>query len=218
VGSQRPIEVIAPFVSDDSLQQNDVARPAFLPADGDFIMFAGALGPHKGLDILLEAWQGLDSAIPLVLVGLSRHDMPRQFPKGVIVVENIPHGDVLDAWRHCAVAVVPSVWPEPFGLVAIEAMAAGRPVIASAIGGLVDIVVDGVTGILVPPGDAVALRTSIARILADPRQRLAMGLAARERAAGYSASIVVPQIERVYQEVVTNPPPLSTRRILRAFR
>jgi glycosyltransferase involved in cell wall biosynthesis len=218
VGSQRPIEVIPPFVSDDSLQQNDAARPAFLPTEGDFVMFAGALGPHKGIDILLEAWRGLDSAIPLVLVGLRRHDTPRQFPNGVIVAENVPHGDVLDAWMHCAVAVVPSVWPEPFGLVALEAMAAGRPVIASAIGGLADIVVDGITGILVPPGDALTLRTSIARILADPRQRVVMGLAARERAASYSAAIVVPQIERVYREVVANPPPLATTRILHAFR
>ena len=88
-------------------------------------------------------------------------------------------------------------------------MAAGRPVIASAIGGLTDIVEDGVTGVLVPPGDALTLRTSIAQILADPQQRVAMGLAARERAARYSAAIVVPQIERVYREVVANPPPRS---------
>ena len=218
VGSQHRVELIPPFVSDDVLQQNYVARPAFLPAEGDFVMFAGALGPHKGIDILLEAWRGLDSAIPLVLAGLRRHDTPQHFPKGVIVAENVPHGDVLKAWMHCALAVVPSVWPEPFGLVAIEAMAAGRPVIASAIGGLSDIVVDGVTGVLVPPGDALALRASIKRILADPRLRVAMGLAARERAAKYSAAIVVPEIERVYREVVASPPPLATTRILRAFR
>jgi glycosyltransferase involved in cell wall biosynthesis len=207
VGSN--IEVIPPFVSDDSLRRNDAIRPAFLPAEGDFVMFAGALGPHKGIDVLLEAWQGLDSAIPLVLVGLRRHDTPREFPKGVIVAEDVPHGDVLDAWMHCAVAIVPSIWPDPHPLVAIEAMAAGRPVIASAIGGLTDIVEDGVTGVLVPPGDALTLRTSIAQILADPQQRVAMGLAARERAARYSAAIVVPQIERVYREVVANPPPRS---------
>jgi glycosyltransferase involved in cell wall biosynthesis len=207
VGSRRPIVVIPPFVSDNASQQNDAARPDFLPTDGDFIMFVGALGPHKGVDILLEAWQGLDSAIPLVLVGLRRYDTPHQFPRGVIVAEDIPHENVLNAWMHCAVAVVPSVWPEPFGLVAIEAMAAGRPVIASAIGGLADIVEDGVTGILVPPGDPLALRRGIAGLLADPRQRATMGLAARERAASYSAANVVPRIEQVYREVAANPSP-----------
>lgn len=181
-------------------------------------MFAGALGPHKGIDVLLEAWRGLDSAVPLVLVGLRRYDTPRHFPNGVIVAENVPHGDVLDAWRHCAIAVVPSVWPEPFGLVAIEAMAAGRPVIASAIGGLTDIIENGTSGILVPPGDALALRSTIEELLADPRRRAAMGRAARERASSFSAAIVVPQIEQIYREVVANPPPLVTRRFSRAFQ
>jgi glycosyltransferase involved in cell wall biosynthesis len=181
-------------------------------------MFAGQLGPHKGIDILLEAWRGLDVTIPLVLVGLRRHDTPRHYPKGVIVVENVPHDDVVNAWTHCAVAVVPSVWPEPFGLVAMEAMAAARPVIASAIGGLADIVEDGVTGVLVQPGDPLALRASILQLLADPRRREAMGLAGRERAASYSAASVLPQIERVYQEVVDNPPPIAVKGILRTFR
>jgi glycosyltransferase involved in cell wall biosynthesis len=181
-------------------------------------MFAGALGPHKGVDVLVEAWRGLDSAVPLVLVGLRRHDTPRSFPDGVIVVENVPHGDVLRAWTHCAVAVVPSRWPDPCPLVALEAMAAGRPLVASAVGGLPDLVLDGTTGILVPPGDASALRASIVKLLAEPGQRARMGQAGRQRSASYSASVVVPQIERVYQEVIASPPKPVIARGRHVFR
>ena len=80
-------------------------------------------------------------------------------------------------------------------------MAAGAPVVASATGGLVDQVADGVTGRLVPPGDVAALRAAIADLLADPDARRRMGAAGRRRALAYSASTVVPRIEAVYREV-----------------
>jgi glycosyltransferase involved in cell wall biosynthesis len=202
--------VIPPFVTDDTFEPHDVTRPDFVPSSGGFVMFAGALTPHKGIDTLLDAWTGVDAAVPLVLVGLRGPDTPRHFPKDVTVVENVPHKDVLRAWRYCSVAVVPSRWPEPIGMVALEAMAAGRAVVASAAGGLVDLIQEGITGLLVPPGDAVALRASITRLLVDPAQRSAMGAAGRECAVKYSASVVVPQIERVYEEVIAAPPPAAS--------
>ena len=217
-GGQRPIDVIPPFLPDDCFQPAGADRPAFVPATGDYVMFAGALSPHKGVDVLLEAYEELDPAVPLVLVGLRHKDTPHHFPDGVIVVENVPHSDVMRAWAHCAVAVVPSRWPEPFGLVAIEAMATGRPVVASSVGGLPDIVLDGVTGILVPPGDVGALRASILQLLADPERRTRMGQAGRQRAASYSASAVVPQIERVYEEVIATPPQRVVATGRRQFR
>src|SRR6476659_7827464 len=90
-------------------------------------------------------------------------------------------------------------------------MAAGKPVIASAVGGLPDIVVDGTTGILVPPGDVSALRETIVLLLADPDRRARMGQAARQRADCYSASEVVPQIERVYREALESRAPRAVR-------
>lgn len=195
-------DIIPEFVPDAIFQLDGATRPAFVPAKGDYLMFAGALGLHKGIDVLLEAWRGLNSSIPLVLAGLPHHEQPRQFPDGVIVEENVPHGDVLRAWRHCTIAVVPSRWPEPLGTVEIEAMAVGRPVVASAVGGLPEVVQDGVTGILVPPNDSHALLTSLEKLIDDPELRTQMGQAGRHRAANYSASVVVPQIERVYREVV----------------
>jgi glycosyltransferase involved in cell wall biosynthesis len=197
---RRPIVVIPPFLADASLEPDGGSRPAFVPATGDYVMFAGSLGPHKGVNVLLDAWSGLGSEAQLVLVGLRRHDTPSSFPEGVAIVENVPHDDVLRAWAHCAVAVVPSTWPDPHPLTAMEAMAAGRPVVASAVGGLLGIVLDGETGILVPPGDASALRDGIRQLLHDPVRRARLGLAGRGRARRYSASVIVPQIERVYAE------------------
>lgn len=196
------MEVIPPFVTDEAFHADRGERPAFVPSEGDYLMFAGALGPHKGVDVLLEAWAGLQPKIPLVLAGIRRPDTPRSIPPGVIVAEEMPHQDVLRAWGHCLAALVPSVWPEPFGMVALEAMAAGRPVVASAVGGLADLVVDGTTGILVPPGDAAALRRAIQRLLADPHLRARMGAEGRQRATAYSANVVVAAWERVFREVV----------------
>lgn len=200
------IEVIPPFLSDDSFPTDDLPRPSFVPDSGDYIMFAGALGPHKGVDVLLDAWGGFDPAVPLVLVGLHRQDTPRHFPEGVRVMENVPHDDVLRAWAHCTVAVVPSRWPEPFGLVALEAMAAGRPVVASAVGALPGLLQNGSAGVLVPPGDAAALREAILQLLADPDRRARLGEAARQRASGYSANVIVPQIENLYHNTLARPP------------
>ena len=99
--------------------------------------------------------------------------------------------------------VLPSVRPEGFGLVLIEAMAQGRPCIASNAGGPREIVLDGRTGILVPPGDAVALADAISRLLADPEERRRLGDAAdadvRER---FSADRTVNGVEAVYDRVL----------------
>jgi glycosyltransferase involved in cell wall biosynthesis len=78
---------------------------------------------------------------------------------------------------NASVVVVPSLWPEPFGLVGIEALAAGRPVIASATGGIGEWLQDGVTGLSVRPGDAGELALALEELLADPARQQAMGLA-----------------------------------------
>lgn len=80
----------------------------------------------------------------------------------------------------------------------------GRPIIASRIGGLTDIIVDGQTGLLVPPGDPQALREAIQRLLDDPERRECMKMVARQRVVEFQAKSVVPRIEQVYREVVTS--------------
>jgi glycosyltransferase involved in cell wall biosynthesis len=82
-----------------------------------------------------------------------------------------------------SVVAVPSLWPEPFGLVGIEAFAAGRPAVASATGGIGDWLQDGVSGLMVPAGDASALAAALKELLADPERQRAMGEAGRKAVA-----------------------------------
>ncbi len=93
--------------------------------------------------------------------------------------------------------------PEPFGLVNIEAMAMARPVVAFAHGALPEIVVHGQTGLLVPPGDVIALANAVRTLLADPEQRRAMGCAGRERVeTHFTIQRVAHEVEAALQKVL----------------
>ena len=200
----RPIEVLPSFIPDNLLAtMHEAVRPAFLPPDDDYILFVGVLGAFKGLHVLLEAYQGLEDVAPLVLIGTEHTDTPECFPAGVTVVRNAPHATVMAAWRHCALGVVPSLWPDPQPLVTLEAMAAGRPVVASAVGGLPDAVVDGETGVLVPPGNVEALREALRALLHDPERRARLGAAGRLRVRQFAASSVIERIEALYADVLS---------------
>jgi glycosyltransferase involved in cell wall biosynthesis len=196
--------VIPNFVPDDlgAADESEVAEYlAQLPPDG-FLLFVGDLRAMKGLDVLLEAYRRLIAPPPLVLIGKVWPETPAELPPGVVVLRDWPNRAVMAAWRRCGIAVAPSVWPEPFGIVLIEAMASARPVVGSRIGGIPDIVEDGVTGLLVPPGDAEALRAALARLLADPALRERMGQAGLRRVERFKVAAVVPQIEQVYADVL----------------
>ena len=83
------------------------------------------------------------------------------------------------------ILVLPSTSPEPFGLVVLEAMASGKPVVATAHGGPLEIITDGACGRLVPPGDPAALAVAIEQLVGDPGLRTRWGVAARERAVAH---------------------------------
>ena len=93
----------------------------------------------------------------------------------------VPHAELGPLYERAAVVACPSQ-REGFGVVCAEAMAYGRPVVASAVGGLLDLVVDEETGLLVPPGDVGALRKALRRLLADEELRARLGANARRRA------------------------------------
>jgi glycosyltransferase involved in cell wall biosynthesis len=111
--------------------------------------------------------------------------------------------DVPDILGAFDIFVLPSTWPEPFGLVVVEAMAAGKPVIATAQGGPLEIVVHGETGFLIPAGDECALAESILRLLAAPELIARFGEAGRRRASElFSVSRYVLEFENLYQSLL----------------
>ena len=206
LGGKLPVEVIPNFVPDDvgALQDEPHPNLAQLPA-GDFMLFVGAFGRYKGLDVLVRAYAELHAAPPLVIIGYQTTEYPVQtveLPANVIVLQDWPHEAVMQAWQRSILGLVPSVWSDPCPTVAMEAMAVGRPLIASRVGGLTDLVVDGETGLLVPPDDHVALRQAMERLLADPALRGRMGEASQRKVVDFQASAVVQRIEQVYYRLL----------------
>jgi len=142
------------------------------PEEPPHVLYVGRLSEEKGVLELLEAGAGL----PLVVVG----DGPlRDRVPGAVGF--VPPADVGAYIERAAVVVCPSR-REGYGVVARQAMAFGRPVVATAVGGLADAVVDGETGLLVAPNDRAALRAALERVLGDPELRERFGAAARIRA------------------------------------
>jgi glycosyltransferase involved in cell wall biosynthesis len=123
-------------------------------------------------------------------------------PAGVRVLESWPHPAVMEAWRRSLAGIVPSVWPDPCPTVVMEAMASGRPVVGTRTGGIQDLVIDGETGFLVPPGDARAVGATMARLVVDAGLREAMGRAALRRVRQFSASAVAERIEHAYEALL----------------
>jgi glycosyltransferase involved in cell wall biosynthesis len=177
--------------------------PNGIPEHGDFILYVGALRKTKGLNILLEAYRGLENKTKLILIGTEWPDSPSSYPEGIIVIKDAPHSTVMEAFAHCLFSVVPSLWAEPFGQVAVEAMAASKPVIASAHGGLLDIVIHQKTGILVEPGDSLRLHQAMITLLENADFRQQLGSEGYLRAKKYfTCSHVTDQIELVCQDVL----------------
>jgi glycosyltransferase involved in cell wall biosynthesis len=198
----RPYRVIHNFVPDDVATDADHFHPALagLPR-GHFWLYVGTLSRHKGIDVLLRAYEALPDAPPLVVIGRPTDETPERWPHNVTVILDLPHRAVMAAWSRAALGIVPSVFPDPCPTTALEAMAAGVPIVGSAIGGLPDLVADGETGVLVPVGDPAALALALARLEADRAGRERMAGAARARAPMFMASSVVSRVEQLYREL-----------------
>jgi glycosyltransferase involved in cell wall biosynthesis len=164
------------------------------PDDPPHVLYVGRLSEEKGVRELVVAARDL----PLVVVGDGplRDDVPQ-------TVGFVPPIEVGRYYERAAVVVVPSR-REGYGMTAREAMAYGRPVVATAVGGLVDAVEDGVSGVLVPPGDAGALRGALVRLLDDPDLRRTLGTRARQESARFSHAAAARSIEALYAEVAAD--------------
>jgi glycosyltransferase involved in cell wall biosynthesis len=201
--------VIPNFVPDDLLRAQPESGDQWaatrarlgLPED-DYLLFIGDLSRDKGVPVLLRAYESLGSAKPrLVLIGKRTPETPDSLPDGADIHFGWPHADVMAAFQHCTAAVLPSAWPDPCPTTVLEAMASGRPVITTAIGGMRDMVQDGDSGLLVAPGDSRGLADALAKVLADGELRARLGASGKERVRQFTASAVVEQLEQVYARV-----------------
>ena len=213
VGSKLPggsarYEVVPNFVRDDvaALDGEADERLEQLPRE-PFILFVGDLRRFKGVHVLSEAYAGLAGAPPLVLIGRKCHDTPSHWPKNVHVFHNWPHSAVMRAWSRSLAGVLPSIGPEACATVLMEAMASGRPTIASNAGGNPDIVDDNVNGLLVKPGDPRGLAAAISALAADEGLRARLAAGALQKVKAFKASNVVPRIEAVYGDVLNRKRP-----------
>jgi len=158
------------------------------------VLFAGRLSTEKGILEFVAATEGLPRRI--VGDGPLRARVPD-------AVGFVPPSEMGGYYERAAVVCVPSR-REGYGMVAREAMAYGRPVVATAVGGLVDAVEDGVTGLLVPPGDAGMLRAALERLLRDEGERTRLGATAREQArTQLSRTAAAAALVAVYEEART---------------
>ena len=179
------IRLLPPCVQDDE-------RPLSTFPLSPSILYVGQMIKGKGVDILLEAYRLLHeragqevsvSAVPpLHLIGRgNEEDALRRSAEDSGILSSVTfhgwvaHDDLAPFYDRATVIVVPSRWPEPFGMVGVEAMLRERPVIASDVGGISDWLTDGRNGILVPPNDALSLYRALTALVTDLERAASMG-------------------------------------------
>ncbi|MEX2221886.1 MAG: glycogen synthase [Candidatus Rokuibacteriota bacterium] len=194
-----------------------LARHGVLPP---YVLFVGRISEQKGIFQLLEAARALPEGVQLVLCA-SSPDTPELQARLEAAVAGrpeihwinamVPVPEVAQLYSHAAVFICPSIY-EPFGLINLEAMACGTPVVASRVGGIPEVVVDGETGWLVEPGDAAALGRALRHALADPERARRMGEAGRRRVeAQFSWDRIAQRTLAVYRDAIESHRRASAR-------
>jgi len=177
------------------------------------VVYVGRITRQKGLPVLLRAAAHLDQAAQLVLCAghpdtdelaaevaelATRLQATRS---GVIWLSRIPNREVIQLMTHATVFACPSLY-EPLGIVNLEAMACSTAVAASRVGGIPEVVIDGETGLLVPPGDPAALAGALNTLVRDPVLAATMGQQGRKRAvAEFRWTTIAAQTEELYAEL-----------------
>jgi phosphatidylinositol alpha-mannosyltransferase len=188
------------------------------------IVFVGREEERKGLPVLLSAFAGLRQHVPvrLEVIGADPEGVEpllAQVEGGMDGIETLGRVDDEELWRrlHGAdVLCAPSLGGESFGMVLTEAFAAGIPVVASEIAGYRQVVTHGRDGLLVPPGDPLALAEALRSLSVDPARRREMGVAARARAADFAWPHVAQRVTSVYERAIEAPEPAGRLETMRA--
>jgi len=185
------------------------AAPARLP-DGRKLLFVNRLEPRKGFTVMVDAFDRLattHSDLLLVVAGdgPERDSIDRLAPsvrERVVMLGNVPHDRLPQFHAACDVFCAPATGRESFGIVLVEAMASGLPVVATDIPGYREVVRDGVDGLLVRPEDQEAVAEGVGRLLDDSDLSKRLAETGRRSAERYSWDSVGGEIEAVYREVV----------------
>jgi D-inositol-3-phosphate glycosyltransferase len=215
VPSQR-ITVVPCGVDTDVFRPLDKAamrRKLGLGAKEQIVLFVGRIEPLKGIDVLLRAVSHLDGRFRVLVIGGDGKDGARKSELAALAAElriadkatfldAVPHESLPTYYNAADICVVPSYY-ESFGLVAVEAMACGVPVIASRVGGLKETVKDGQTGYLVPWLCPEPFAERLELLLNNEPMRLSLGRGARAAAERYHWSEVAARVEDVYHDLVS---------------
>ncbi|MEH0581381.1 glycosyltransferase [Streptomyces sp. B21-108] len=195
--------------------------------DGEHLLYLGRLAEAKGVRLLMAAWDELAASggvgVPLVIAGTGPLEpQVTAWAAGRDDVRYVGLYDTAECQKAIArsVAVVaPSTWLEAFGLVVVEAMAAGVPVVAAGHGAFVELVEDGVTGLLHRPGEPASLASCLRRITAEPDLGREMGQAARLRyEQGFSPAVGLDRLVDEYRTAIAGRSALARGGDTRANR
>jgi len=167
---------------------NDVRHELGFGPATPVVLSASNLRPEKGLDVLLKAFPAIlkkcPSAVLVILGDGPERTHLENLASALGLGEHVRflglRSDVQRFMRICDVLVVPSIWQEPAGLVVLEAMACAKPVVVTAVGGMPEPVLNGITGLIIPPNSEVDLAQAVSSILVDQLRALRMGAAARK--------------------------------------
>ncbi len=218
------IEIVPPAVEHAFFAPGDrtgARRAIGLPTDRPVVLFVGRIQPLKGPDVAIRALAAMTrgDALLIIVGGASGLDGDREMEKAAILVDELgisdrvrfvepkPHHILSSYYRAADVVVVPSR-SESFGLVALEAAACGVPVVATAVGGLLNIVHDGVTGHLVEGRDPARFARALTQVIDDPLGAAAMGAAGAVRARHFTWSFTAARLRRLYADLVSQSTPL----------
>jgi glycosyltransferase involved in cell wall biosynthesis len=199
-----------------SVIPNGVDLAQFPPGDeapdADQILFVGRLVPQKGVDVLIRAFGAVLRLRPAARLVIAGDGPQRLYLERLARFLGLRHrvsflgwqsrSDLAELYREAAVTCVPSLY-EPFGLVALEAMASSRPVVVGRVGGLAEIVNDESSGYLVEAGDHLDLATRLAALLSDPPLARAKGIAARRRAEQFDWAIMAARTVELYDSLAS---------------
>ena len=180
---------------------------------GRKLLFVGRLHERKGFRTGVEAFGRLAHEhrdLRLVVAGDGQDRsavaaLPADLRERVTLLGTVANRELPPVHRACDLFLAPNQGGESFGVILLEAMAAGLPVVASDIPGYDEVVTDGVDGLLVPPRDAVALAGAIARVLGDPVLAGGLAEAGRARAAAFDWGVVAARLEELYAEAAAGP-------------